>query len=68
MLSPAHTPTPRRKPRAPKPFALIERDDPALHRYASLDEALCAALPVIVSAIRQGQATQSHETEEHHVD
>lgn len=48
--------------REPKPFPLVERDDPALHRHADVDAALCAALPLLVRMIRrQMEASQGAE-------
>lgn len=51
----ARTDFPTRKPRAPKPFRLVERDDAALHTHTSVDAALCAALPLLVRVVRQQQ-------------
>lgn len=40
---------------APKAFPLVERDDPALHRYASAEAALWGVLPLLVRVVRQQQ-------------
>lgn len=48
--------------RTARPLPLVERDDPALHRHADVDAALCAALPLLVRMIRrQMESSQGAE-------
>lgn len=53
--------------REPKPFPLVDRDDPALHRHADVDAALCAALPLLVRVIRQQQEARQGAEDGSHV-